>query len=410
MLRVVHHLCRSGAAGRLASAAVLIALAAASSGCARRAPYCTYVREGDGPRGAVDVRAELVARGLETPWGIAFVTSSAMLVTEREGRIRLVSGDRVAPEPVATIAVHVEAESGLLGIALAPTFAETRQFFVYYTHDTPDGGPSNRIERWILAPDARSARPDRVLVDGIPASHGHDGGRLRIGPDGMLYAGTGDARDRDLPPNVESPAGKILRMTPDGVAPPDNPWPGSLAFVKGARNVEAFDWLDPRTGMAAARGATNTLLVIADHGPTGELGRKGNDEITVASPGADLGWPDTYGCDEDEGVTSPSLAWSKAVPPGGAAFYTGARIPEWRGSFLVASLGARHLHRVVLDRAAPHRVLLHETYFVGDPPNGLGRLRDALMGPDGELYVTTSNCDGRGTCPPDGDKIFRITR
>jgi glucose/arabinose dehydrogenase len=403
MARIVHSL--SGAA-----TIVTLALASlASAGCDQRAGYCTFVREGNGPRGQVSVRAELVASGLDTPWGIAFVTPTAMLVTERKGTLRLVTGSDVVPEPVATVPAHEQAESGLLGIALAPTFATTRQFFLYYTHEK-DGHDVNRIERWVLAPDARSAAPEKILVDDIPASPAHDGGRLRIGPDGMLYAGTGDARDRDLPPSAESNAGKVLRMTVDGAAPPDNPWPGRLAFVKGVRNVEAFDWLDPKTGEGAERGAASTLLVVADHGPSGELGRRGNDEVTVAERGADLGWPDTYGCEATSGVTSPSLAWSKAVPPGGAAFYRGTRIPEWRGSLLVGSLGAKHLHRVVFDRADPRHVVLHEVYFDGDPPNGLGRIRDVVMGPDGELYVTTSNCDGRGTCPADGDKIFRITR
>lgn len=374
---------------------VVLACSVASLACSRQAPTCTVVREGDGPRGAVDVRAERVVSGLEIPWGIAFVTPSAMLVTERKGRLRLVTGNVLVPEPVATIAVHAESESGLLGIALAPSFATTRQFFLYLTVD--EGGRiRNRIERWVLATDARSASRERIVLDDIPASPAHDGGRLRIGPDGMLYAGTGDARRRDEAPDVHSLTGKILRLTPDGVVPNDNPWLGSYAFVKGVRNVQAFDWLDGR-------------LVVADHGPSGELGRKGYDEITVARAGADLGWPDTYGCDEEENVVSPSLTWTKAVPPGGAAVYTGNRIPEWRGSLLVTSLGARHLHRVVFERAGV-TVAHHEIYFAGDKPRGFGRLRELVMGPDGELYATTSNCDGRGVCPPEGDEIVRITR
>lgn len=377
---------------------VAVALAAVTAACSRHAPTCTVVREGDGPRGAVNVRAERVVAGLEVPWGIAFVTPAAMLVTERKGRLRLVTGNVLVPEPVATIPVHAESESGLLGIALAPSFATTRQFFLYLTVD--DGGRvRNRIERWVLAPDARSAARERVVLDDIPASPAHDGGRLRVGPDGMLYAGTGDARRRDDAPDVHSLAGKVLRLTPDGAVPNDNPWTGSYAFVKGVRNVQAFDWLDAKAG----------VLAIADHGPSGELGRKGFDEITVATRGADLGWPDTYGCDEEENVVSPSLTWDRAVPPGGAAFYTGTRIPEWRGSFLVASLGARHLHRVVFDRDAK-TIVRHEVYFAGDKPLGLGRLRELVMGPDGELYATTSNCDGRGVCPPEGDEIVRITR
>jgi glucose/arabinose dehydrogenase len=368
-----------------------------------------YVRNAEwGPPGAAAARVELVARGLETPWGLAFLTPTAILVTERKGRVRLVTGSALVPDPVATVPVHADGEGGLLGIALAPDFAATRHFFLYYTHDDPGGGdPTNRIERWTLSSDARSAVPDEILVDGIAASPAHDGGRIRVGPDGMLWAGTGDARDRDLPEDLGSLNGKILRMTPDGAAPADNPWPGSVVWARGLRNVEAFDWLDPKASATAPGGG---VLVIAEHGPSGELGRRGDDRILVSAPGADHGWPDAYGCRDGEGVTGASLSFQTALPPGGASFYRGDRIPEWKGSFLVATLGSRHLQRVAFDRVDPRVVVLHETYFVGDPPNGFGRLRDVVMGPDGEMYVTTSNCDGRGTCPPEGDAILRVTR
>src|SRR5262249_53197042 len=141
--------------------------------CTRHAAsYCTLVSDDVGPRGNVPVRAEVVVSGLETPWGIAFLPDGAMLVTERKGRVRLVtreSGAGLEPTPVATVAVDANAESGLLGIALAPTFASTRQFFLYYTTPKPNG-PVNRIERWILSSDARSAQPDKVIVDDIKAS------------------------------------------------------------------------------------------------------------------------------------------------------------------------------------------------------------------------------------------------
>lgn len=380
-------------------------LALGANGCAaKRASTCTFWRDGDGPAGTLPVRAEIVASGLDTPWSVAFVSPDAMLVTERPGRLRLVTNGVVVPEPVATLPAveHEGEETGLLGLALSPSFAETRRLFVYYSFQKP-GGPVNRIERWILAPDARSARFDRLIVDDIPGSTGHDGGRLRFGPDHMLYAGTGDAHDRGLPPVAENDAGKVLRMDEDGNAPPDNPWAGRRAWVKGLRNVEGFDWLDPKD--------PNSPIVIAMHGPSGELGRQGNDKVIVATKGADAGWPDTWqDCDVRDGVTPAAITWEKAVPPGGAAFYTGARIPEWRGSLIVGVLGAKHVHRVVFDRGDPRRVTFHETYFSGDPPAGLGRVRDVVMSPDGELYVTTSNCDGRGTCPADGDKIVRITR
>jgi glucose/arabinose dehydrogenase len=128
--------------------------------------------------------------------------------------------------------------------------------------------------------------------------------------------------------------------------------------------------------------------------------------VSVARAGDNLGWPAIYGCQSRSGMVSPSLTWAEAAPPGGAAFYRGTQIPEWQGSFLVGTLGSRHLHRVVFESPESARVAEHEVYFDGE----LGRLRDVVMGPDGELYVTTSNCDGRGTCPSERDRIVRITR
>src|SRR5690606_9712003 len=128
----------------------------------------------------------------------------------------------------------------------------------------------------------------------------------------------------------------------------------------------------------------------------------------VARRGDNLGWPTLFGCQTREGMQAPILSWREAVPPGGAAFYTGMEIPAWQGSLLIGTLGSRHLHRVVFAKEEPGRLLRHEVYFQGDPPEGLGRLREVIMGPDGHLYVTTSNCDGRGACPAEKDKILRI--
>jgi glucose/arabinose dehydrogenase len=289
-----------------------------------------------------------------------------------------------------------ESEGGLLGIALHPQVAENRSLYLYFTAPAAGGGSENRIERWRLAPDHARAALDRVLLAGIPASPYHNGGRLRFGPDGMLYAGTGYGDDPDRSQQPASPNGKILRLTPDGAPAPGNPQPGNPMFILGVRNAEAFDWLDPRT------------LIIADHGPSMEMLRKGADEVDIAGAGANLGWPSIYGCQQRAGMTSPVLSWTGAMPPGGGAIYTGTEIPEWKGSFLVGTLKSRHLHRVVVD--AGRHVTHHEVYFKGEPPQGLGRLREVIMGPDGQLYVTTSNCDGRGTCPPAKDSLVRIRR
>jgi glucose/arabinose dehydrogenase len=358
-------------------------------------PDCQLVENSFGPDGTVPVRAEVVASGLEVPWGLAFLPSGEILLTERPGRIRLFRNGQVLPQPVATLPISQSAEGGLLGIALDQDFANNRLFYVYVS-TSQSGQPVNRVERWQLASDAQSASFDRVIVDRIPASQLHDGGRIRFGPDQMLYVGTGDARNPDSSQNLESLAGKLLRVTPDGTVPADNPFPGKPVFLYGIRNTQGFDWP-----------AANTLYLL-DHGPSGEYrGWTGHDEVNVVTAGDNLGWPAIYSCETRAGMVTPSLTWNEAVPPGGAAIYTGSAISEWRNSLLIGTLGSRHLHRVVFEPGSK-RVRLHEVYFRGDPPGGYGRLRETIMGPDGQLYVTTSNCDGRGQCPADKDKILRI--
>jgi aldose sugar dehydrogenase len=214
----------------------------------------------------------------------------------------------------------------------------------------------------------------------------------------MLYVGTGDAREPKTSQNRDSLAGKILRLTPDGQVPQDNPFPGNPAFITGIRNTQGFDWLNQST------------LLVTDHGPSGELGRTGEDKVSVAQAGDNLGWPNIQNCQTPQGLVRPSIVWQDAVPPGGAAVYTGNAIPEWKGNLIIGTLGSRHLQRVVFDSANPRQVKTHEVYFQPNSPNSFGRLREVIMAPDGELYVTTSNCDGRGNCPQGGDKILRITR
>ncbi|MEP0919733.1 PQQ-dependent sugar dehydrogenase [Leptolyngbya sp. DQ-M1] len=355
---------------------------------------CQLVKDRFGSSGTVNVQVEEVVRGLDVPWGIAFLPNNEMLVTERPGRVRLVRNNQLQPQPVATLSVTARGgEGGLLGIAAHPQFATDRLFYLYYTTDQ-DGRPVNRVERWRLSENGQQAQRDRLILDNIPVAAFHNGGRLRFGPDGMLYIGTGDAREPGSSQDADSLAGKILRVTPEGEVPSDNPTPGNPAFISGLRNTQGFDWLD-----------RNTLLVT-DHGPTGELGRTGRDEVSVARAGDNLGWPTLYGCQTRSGFVTPSISWVTAVPPGGAAIYTGNAIPEWKGSLIIGTLGSRHLHRVQFNPNNPGQVQLNEVYLQGEQ----GRLREVIMSPDGELYVTTSNCDARGQCPPERDKILRITR
>jgi glucose/arabinose dehydrogenase len=336
-----------------------------------------------------------VITGLTVPWDIAFLPGGTdWLVTERPGELRLIRNGLLVPQPVLTVSTVSRGEGGLLGIALDPMFPQNSLFYIYYSILRPnstDDDIVNRVERFKLSADHVSATSDRIILDNIPGNVVHDGGRIKFGSDGMLYVSTGDARDVNFSRTGESPNGKILRVTSDGSVPPDNPQPGLPWFVKGLRNPQAFDWLDANT------------LMIADNGPTGEyLGRTGGDEVNIAQKGSDLGWPTTWHCESQQGLITPILSWIEAVPPGGLLVYSGKDIPTWKGNVLVGSTGAEHLHRIVLD--ADGTVASHEVYFQGE----LGRLRSVLQSPSGELYVTTSNCDGRGDCPSSRDGIFQV--
>lgn len=362
-----------------------------NDGDALSAASCEFVESGFGTQGSVSVNAEVVANGLEVPWGIGFLPNGDMLVTERPGRIRRVAGGQLQPGALATIDVGEDGEGGLLGIAVHPDFAANRFFYVYYTVDKA-AGAVNRVERYRLSDDSATATPDRIIIDDIPAGTFHNGGRLRFGPDGNLYVGTGDARDPNLAQDLSSTAGKILRLAPDGGIPGDNPTAGSPVFISGIRNTQGFDWLNGQT------------LAVTDHGPTGELGRRGGDEVSIASAGDNLGWPTIWQCGEGAGE-APLLSWDTATPPGGAAIYTGDAIPEWQGDLIIGTLGSEHLHRVEFtEEDGAVGLGANEVYLQGTH----GRLRDVVNGPDGFLYVTTSNCDGRGDCPPTGDAILRI--
>ena len=356
---------------------------------------CNLVESGYGPEGRVEIKTETVVTGLEVPWAIAFLPDGDALVTERPGRLRLVkdiyNNAQLTPQPVITVQTATTAEGGLLGITLHPDFENNRLFYMYVT--TFEGNETyNKVERYRLSENNSSAQSDRIIYREISAARIHDGGRIHFGPDGMLYIGTGDASKSGRSQEPENPNGKLLRLTPEGEIPGDNPVNGSAAWLTGIRNTQGFDW----PGDAS-------VVWLVDHGPSGERLRFGHDEVNVARAGDNLGWPPIYGCEIQGDMIPPVLTWEKSVPPGGAAIYTSNAIPEWEGNLIIGTLRSRHLHRVVIEN---NNLVSHEVYLQDE----YGRLRDVIMGNDGELYITTSNCDGRGTCPDEGDKILRITR
>ena len=224
-----------------------------------------------------------------------------------------------------------------------------------------------------------SAHSVGIVLDGIAANVNHNGGRLLVGIDDNLWATTGDAQEPSRARDPDDLAGKVLRMTTAG-----EPIAGSFVAVSGVRNAQGFGFRSP------------FRLVVADHGPSGELGRTGHDEIDVVNIGEDLGWPEADGCTPLTGVRSPLVVFEEALPPGGLALLNSG--PGQRA--YVTALGAERLLEIDLDSA--------NTVVHLDGTNG--RLRDVVVAPEGFLFVTTSNCDGRGECPADGDQILRMAR
>ncbi|HET8679639.1 MAG TPA: PQQ-dependent sugar dehydrogenase, partial [bacterium] len=307
------------------------------------------------------------ASGLDIPWGMAFVPDGRLFVTERPGRLRVIVGGVLQPSAVITLAVEATGESGLLGIAADPGFATNGRLYVYYTYRS-GANLFNRVAR--LAVTGSTAVQDLVLLEGIPGAMFHDGGRIKIGPDGLLYATTGDAGDRSLSQQQASLAGKILRMTRDGAIAPGNPFPGSYVYTLGHRNPQGLAWDSSGT------------LYSTEHGDSS------NDEVNRIGSGLNYGWPVIVGRGNTPPFIDPIfLFFPETCAPSGATFVSGSMIPEWNQDLLFTCLRGVHLHRLRLSGPGSDTVAASETLYSGT----YGRMRDVVMGPDGAVYVSTSN-------------------
>ena len=333
-------------------------------------------------------KVETIAENLEIPWEIVFAPDGRIFFTERVGALRVIEDGQLNPEPVTSIDVGA-GEGGLLGLALDPSFEQNHFLYLYYTYfEFPF--TYNKVVRY--TENANSLADEFILVDKIPGAAWHDGGRLKFGPDEKLYITTGEAGNADSAQDLNSLGGKILRVNPDGTIPSDNPFADSIIFSYGHRNPQGIDW-DPVTGK----------LVSSEHGPSGERGFA-HDEINVIESGKNYGWPKVIGGEHNSDFVDPILhTGDDTWAPSGATFYDSDNIPEWENKYFVATLRGSHLRMLDLN-IEENQVISSEALF----SNTFGRLRDASMGPDGNLYLLTSNRDGRGSPAENDDRILRI--
>ncbi|MHB0859082.1 MAG: PQQ-dependent sugar dehydrogenase [Anaerolineae bacterium] len=335
---------------------------------------------------------EILAPNLQVPWAMAFAPGGRLFFTERPGRIRLIVDGQLREQAVAELPVAAEGEGGLLGIALDPAFSDNGFLYVMYTYEQ-GGGLFNRVAR--LTVEGETATGETTLIEGIPGARNHDGGALAFGPDGKLYVGTGDAGQRDLAQELNSLAGKILRLNSDGSIPEDNPFPDSPIYSYGHRNPQGLAW-QPGTGR----------LFATEHGPSGEMGLCCRDELNAIEAGGNYGWPLVSGIANDDRFIDPILysgadyTWA----PAGLAFYESDLLPGWRGNLFFGALRGEHLHRVVLGGPDGMSVIEHEELFQSE----YGRIRAVALGPEGALYMATSNRDGRALAASNDDRILRL--
>ena len=333
----------------------------------------------------------MLAKGLENPWAVEPLPGGDLLVTEKPGRLRIVSTTGELGQPIAGVpAVDARGQGGLLDVALSAAFDADPTIYWSYT-EPRQGGDATSVARGVLSADQRHLEQVRVIFRAMPTYDGnkHFGSRLALGPDQMLYIALGERSDAPMRPQaqqLDSHMGKILRIRPDGSAPTDNPFAGQPnalpeIWTLGHRNVQAAAF-DPQ----------GRFWVV-------EHGTRGGDELNLIQKGKNYGWPlVAYGEEyfglpirgavtDRPGFEQPRYYWDPVIAPSGAQFYTGDAFPAWRGSLFVGSLKEKRLVRLTLENDR----VTGEEHLLADRGQ---RVRDVRQGPDGALYLVTDEANG----------------
>jgi glucose/arabinose dehydrogenase len=339
---------------------------------------------------------ETICEGLRSPWGLAFLPDGRILVTERPGQLRIVEKGELRSDPVLGAPdVVYEGQGGLLDIELHPDFEANGLLYLAYTVPDGDGSLMTRISRFHFEGDALTDKT--IVFPGFPGSHKakHFGSRIRFLPDGTMLFTLGERGEGRRAQDLQDLNGKTLRLNDDGSVPDDNPFVGRddarpEIYSYGNRNCQGMA-IQPETGR----------VYQAEHGPSWNDAPGGGDEVNLILPGRNYGWPVVHHQETREGMVPPMLEYTPAIAPAGACFYTGDAIPEWTGDFFFTNLRGKRLIRIELEDGRP---VAEEHLLV----NRFGRLRDVATGPDGRLYVLTSDTDAYGPGRRGGDRLLRI--
>ena len=342
-------------------------------------------------------RIETVATNLEVVWSIVFAPDGRMFFTERPGRVRVLENGKLQAEPLFKVPdVDPTGESGLMGIILHPNFAENRLLYLAYAYSSE--GSFVKVVRF--RETGKTLIEPKTIIENIPASRFHAGTRLRFGADGKLYITTGDATNQSQAQKLDTLGGKTLRLNDDGTIPADNPFLNQKEarpeiWSYGHRNAQGMDF-HPETG----------LMFQTEHGPSLIDGvslfkRSGGDEVNIVERGKNYGWAKISHKMKRDGMETPLVEYSPAVAPGSGMFYRGTAFPDFKNNFFFGALRGQAIIRLVVEgrKIVSQERLLEKQY---------GRIREIAERPDGAIYFSTSNRDGRGDPVGEDDRILRL--
>lgn len=340
---------------------------------------------------AVAYVVETVASNLFVPWSLVFTNENRLLVTERNGKLRVIENGKLLEKPLAEFAeVATGGEEGLMGLAADPDYGSNKTLYTCLAYRN---GATYRDKVISFRDNGDSIDTVKTIIDNIPSATNHAGCRLMFLPDKTLLITTGDATDRNIAQDKNSLGGKILRLNRDGSIPGDNPFSNSPIWSFGHRNSQGL-----------AYDTEHDILWATEHGPSIFDGPAGGDEINLIEKGQNYGWPTIHHKQKQAGLISPLLEFTPAVAPSGMLYYSATALPQFTGNLFFAALKGEGLYRLTIDPKDARRI----TAFEKLKDVNVGRIRDVVQGSDGAIYFATSNRDGRGKLRAQDDKIYRL--